>query len=171
MGGTDRQPGRRLTWQPVKGELSMRANRTLLVLASLLLIVAQPACGRTATSSPESVAQKAVVAWYEGNVDTLLSLCAPDHRGAEERAILEGMRDQSGEWYATRGFGTGQHVQVQDVLVREGIALLGGSYTQVTVLHTADGQDAEATVYVEKVNEDWYVRWLMGPSIEVSPGR
>jgi hypothetical protein len=146
----------------------VRGNRVLLVVISLVLLVAQPACGRTATSSPESVARKAVVAWYQADVDTLLSLCAPDHRGEEERALLEGMRDEIGEWYATGGFGTAQDVQVQNLLVREGIALLGGSYTQVTVLHTADGENAEATVHVEKVNEDWYVKWLMGPAIAVT---
>jgi len=121
------------------------------------------------TSFPEAAAQRAVIAWYQGDVDTLLSLSAPDHRGAGERAWFEDVREQTGGWYAPFGFGAELRVQIQDVLVREGTALLGGSYTQVTILHTADGQDAQAIIYVEEVSGDWYVRWLLGPSVQVSP--
>lgn len=147
----------------------MRGKRMLAVSVSLLLVVVQVACGRRETSSPESVAQKVLVAWYEGDVDTVLSLSAPDHRGTAERAWLEDAREQIGSWYAPFGFGSEQRVQTVDVLVREGTATLGGSYTQVTILHTADGQHAQAVVYVEEVSGDWYVQWLFGPNIQVSP--
>lgn len=99
----------------------------------------------------------------------MLWLSAHDERVARARARLEGVRERIGAWYAPFGFGTEPRVQIQDVLVREGTALLGGSYAQVTILHTADGHDAQVIIYVEEVSGNWYVQWLIGPNVQVSP--
>ena len=136
----------------------MRKNKLWLLLVTLGLIFPLTACAKP-TNSPESVGREALTAWYKGDVAGLLSLSAPDNRGTHQRQWFEYCRGRGAEesyGYGCFGFGTQQRVYIQEVVVRGDVGVLG-NYVTVVILYTADGQDRKTSVFVEKIDGQWYI--------------